>query len=192
MAGTLAAINPKSFSSKRRSAGISPSTRRQTEFFLRSPAARTGKRATIPLTNGALFFLFPPKCYDHSMFRRAASLLLIASLLGSMGAHLGVIQTMAWAKMAVSFAKNNTLSVSLQKTFDGQHPCALCLQVKKLSQSNASFGTARTENRLDAVAPTILLPIRSINTIWTLTTMARFGYDHFISLDSPPPKEILS
>ena len=35
-----------------------PSPRHQTEFSLRGPAAKDRERATIPLTNGALFFLF--------------------------------------------------------------------------------------------------------------------------------------
>ena len=35
-----------------------------------------------------------------------------------------------WVSMAGEFARTTTISEALDKTFDGQHPCALCLAVQ--------------------------------------------------------------
>jgi hypothetical protein len=44
----------------------------------------------------------------------------------SLGLHWAVIQGIAWTGMLVSFAKEGTMIEAVQKTFDGQHGCALC------------------------------------------------------------------
>ena len=55
------------------------------------------------------------------MSRRVARLLLLASLLSSMGVHLAVIQTVAWARMAVGFSKSCSLNTSLQSIIPGMN-----------------------------------------------------------------------
>ncbi len=68
------------------------------------------------------------------MSRRWMCLVMIAALLSAMGAHLPVLQAAAWARMTVRFCRTDRLDVSIAKTFDGRHPCALCLKVKNASQ----------------------------------------------------------
>lgn len=41
------------------------------------------------------------------------------------------LQSIAWVQMTVSYARSEKLSVALEKTFDGKHPCALCKIVKR-------------------------------------------------------------
>lgn len=96
------------------------------------------------------------------MRQRTARLLLIASLLFSMGAHLAIIQTVAWARMAVDYSRNSNLGTSLQKTFDGRHPCPLCLKLRKASSAGPSLGASRTENPLRAAVLSSVPQIRNI------------------------------
>jgi hypothetical protein len=40
------------------------------------------------------------------------------------------LQSLAWVQMTVSYAKTESLSVALEKTFSGKNPCKLCKLVK--------------------------------------------------------------
>ena len=56
-------------------------------------------------------------------------LMLVLALSLSLGAHWPILQSVAWTSMIVRFAWSGTFSEALVKTFDGQHPCALCRMV---------------------------------------------------------------
>ncbi|MHC1769318.1 MAG: hypothetical protein AB9869_34395 [Verrucomicrobiia bacterium] len=45
--------------------------------------------------------------------------------------HWLTLQSFAWANMLIEFSRSNTLAAAVEKTFDGQHPCPMCLQVRK-------------------------------------------------------------
>lgn len=48
----------------------------------------------------------------------------------SIGLHWSFLQSVAWVGMIVSYSQTDSLSVALEKTFDGRHPCKLCHFVK--------------------------------------------------------------
>jgi hypothetical protein len=50
-------------------------------------------------------------------------LALVASLFGL---HWTLLQSVAWVTMFARFARQDAPLTALAKTFDGQHPCALC------------------------------------------------------------------
>jgi hypothetical protein len=56
--------------------------------------------------------------------------IIVAMSVGS-GAHWMAIQTVAWTTMLVDYSKGETLMEAVEKTFDGRHPCVLCLVVKE-------------------------------------------------------------
>ena len=47
-----------------------------------------------------------------------------------LGGHWLVLQTVAWSRMVVVFAAKDSLKDALVKTFDGKHPCWMCLQIQ--------------------------------------------------------------
>lgn len=57
-------------------------------------------------------------------------LAVVAALAVGSGAHWVALQTVAWATMLVDYSRAASLIVAVEKTFDGEHPCALCLTVK--------------------------------------------------------------
>ena len=64
--------------------------------------------------------------------RGIAKILLIAALMVSIGGQWIVLQSAAWVSMAVTYSlKEGSVAQGLTKTFDGQHPCALCKVVAK-------------------------------------------------------------
>lgn len=56
-----------------------------------------------------------------------------ACLLGiflSIGGHWALLQSVAWARMISDFSRTDSLGTALAKTFDGEHPCAMCLKIR--------------------------------------------------------------
>lgn len=46
------------------------------------------------------------------------------------GGHWLALQGVAWSRMFVDFSRTDSIPVALIKTFDGKHPCTLCLRVQ--------------------------------------------------------------
>jgi hypothetical protein len=53
----------------------------------------------------------------------------------SIGLHWTFMQAVAWTGMVISYAQEAPLAEAVVKTFDGQHPCALCKQIAKGKRS---------------------------------------------------------
>ncbi len=66
-----------------------------------------------------------------------ARLLILSALMVSIGGQWMVLQGVAWLGMAVSYSvESGSVTTGLSKTFDGDHPCALCKAVQKSSQED--------------------------------------------------------
>ncbi len=65
----------------------------------------------------------------YRAFLRLGQILSLVALLATCGGHWFAIQSFAWARMFVTNAESDNLSVAVEKTFDGQHPCAICKSI---------------------------------------------------------------
>lgn len=61
----------------------------------------------------------------NKVARHATALMLALTL----GLHWTVLQSVAWMTMLVSYSAESSLGDAVVKTFDGQHPCKLCIAV---------------------------------------------------------------
>jgi hypothetical protein len=59
---------------------------------------------------------------------RAITVLLLVL---SLGLHWALLQTVAWTGMLVAYAQKGSIAQAITKTFDGDHPCALCKVIKQ-------------------------------------------------------------
>ena len=61
------------------------------------------------------------------MFRQIGLLGAALALFSMAGGHWAVVQTVAWAEMLRAYGqRSGSLTVAVEQTFDGQHPCELC------------------------------------------------------------------
>lgn len=67
---------------------------------------------------------------------RIARLVVVGAICLSLGMHWALLQGIAWTGMLISFASKGTVIEAVQKTFDGQHGCALCHKVKEGRESS--------------------------------------------------------
>ena len=56
--------------------------------------------------------------------------LILVCVLQISGAHWTVLQTAAWAGMLVTRTAQADVGTAVKTTFDGEHPCGMCLAVK--------------------------------------------------------------
>lgn len=71
-----------------------------------------------------------------SLLPRITRLVVVGAICLSLGMHWALLQGIAWTGMFISFAREGAVLEAVQKTFDGQHGCALCHKVKEGRESN--------------------------------------------------------
>jgi hypothetical protein len=125
------------------------------------------------------------------VLRRAARLSVLASFLISIGMHTAVLQAVAWAKMTVDFARRDTISVSLEKTFDGRHPCPICVSLKKNADS-PSLAAAPAHSPLVFAAPSTSPLAGRVAVSWVVEPLPPSPLDRASAPAGPPPKAVLS
>jgi hypothetical protein len=80
----------------------------------------------------------------------AASLLALILLTGG---HWLALQSFAWAKMLKDFSQTDSFTMAIEKTFDGRHPCPMCLKIRhgrqQEEQERRNLPLNRTEPSID-------------------------------------------
>lgn len=83
----------------------------------------------------------------------AGKMLLVGTLLVSMGGHFALLQTIAWGNMLVSFSGQASFSEAVGKTFDGEHPCQLCKVVKKSKSEEQNKPLLKADMKMEIALP---------------------------------------
>lgn len=107
----------------------------------------------------------------------------------SLGLHWAALQSVAWTSMLVQRVQHGTLVEAIQTTFDGKHPCPICLVVREgraaERQQPASPGRSATESpKLDltlGASPFRIIADRADPRPPALASLA------FLSRSEPPP-----
>lgn len=80
-------------------------------------------------------------------------LLLVGTLIVSMGGHFALLQTIAWGNMLVTYSNEATFSEAVAKTFDGDHPCELCHVVKQSKNEEKQKQVLKSDMKLEIALP---------------------------------------
>lgn len=85
-----------------------------------------------------------PRYYPLQLSPLVRSTVFVA-LAASIGLHWAAMQGVAWMGMFAEFSRTHSMGEAVSMTFDGRHPCALCLLVQD--------GAARDQGQQDDGAP---------------------------------------
>lgn len=85
------------------------------------------------------------------VFRKLGHVLLILALVGALGGHWAVLQTVAWTNMLATHLRTSSLEVAVTKTFDGNHPCGLCHEIKSGKKSEKKSELPGAAKKLEFV-----------------------------------------
>ena len=73
----------------------------------------------------------------------------MVALILSIGGHWVLLQSVAWVGMFAKNVRTYSVTEALEKTFDGQHPCALCKVVAAGKKSEQKQTIAKLEVKID-------------------------------------------
>lgn len=68
---------------------------------------------------------------NNRLLRTAGSWAALAALFLMLGGHWAILQGVAWTRMLAGYSRTGTISEAIEKTFDGEHPCKMCVEIKK-------------------------------------------------------------
>jgi len=76
--------------------------------------------------------------------KHAPKAIMMIALALSLGLHWVVLQSVAWAGMFVDYSADNSLVVAIDKTFDADNKCDLCLLVENGAKADAEKDSGYT------------------------------------------------
>ncbi len=129
--------------------------------------------------------------------QRIAAILILVVMVFGLNLHLFFAQLYGWSGMLADYrAETGSWSVAVQKTFDRETPCNVCLQVESAIHSGDRSGEpvlATVDGRY--LTWILLLPVESTTAIqppgstWTPVRIPVAAHDSVASPpDSPPPR----
>jgi hypothetical protein len=74
---------------------------------------------------------------------------VVLAVVFATGSHWFFLQSIAWLGMAVDFSRTEPIAVALEKTFNGQHPCSLCLVVDEGRKAEKQADLQTPQIKLD-------------------------------------------
>ena len=119
-------------------------------------------------------------------------LLVLTGCLHLCGGPLGMLQGIAWMKMLVTYSQTEGVQEGLKMTFDGEHPCDMCLMISQAKkQLPANPAAPAPDTKLGkalhdfALLEEIRLPI--LNTQIAKIGQQRTDDQRFEIRDGSPP-----
>jgi len=106
-----------------------------------------------------------------------------------MGGHWAVLQATAWVGMVVKYSEAEGVEAGITKTFDGKHPCDLCLRIAKNKQTEKKQSSQLNAAKIYLVGPVQRLMLQPPRYSWRLsaTVVSLVGCD--TSPPVPPPRD---
>lgn len=123
-----------------------------------------------------------------------ARLVVVGAICLSLGMHWALLQGVAWAGMLISFASEGTVMEAVQKTFNGQHGCALCKKVKEGSSSNRKQPqqAGQTTQKINAVLVEVTTLIAPAAETISFVTIRELMVTRSELPETPPPRRGLA
>ena len=114
---------------------------------------------------------------------------MLLALFAASSGHWMVLQSVAWTRMLVTYSHGGDFAGAVVKTFDGQHPCALCKKIERArSDDPRPERSTQQEDPSCFVAPALAALVRTEGAFWKLGLP---GWPAEVRGDapaSPPPR----
>ena len=123
-----------------------------------------------------------------TQFLRLGRMLLALAVCASLGLPGAAWPTVAWTQMLGAYSQHAALGEAVKKTFDGEHPCGLCLLVKQGRSEERKQEALPLTKKLDAVlAREVTRPMQFTQTVsFPITAERAAGWSE--SPPVPPPR----
>jgi hypothetical protein len=105
-----------------------------------------------------------------------------------MGGHYLVLQATAWVGMVVNYSKAEGVGAGISKTFDGKHPCSLCLSIAKNKQTEKKQSTQLAAAKIYLIGHAQRWALQPPGYSWDLSTSSFSLFSCGSSPLVPPPR----
>ena len=104
------------------------------------------------------------------MKSRFAAFLGLMAVFQLMGGHWAILQTTAWVGMLVKYSESEGVEAGISKTFDGKHPCDLCLSIAKNKQTEKKQSSQFAAAKIYLIAHAQRCTLQPPRYFWCLKT----------------------
>jgi hypothetical protein len=131
------------------------------------------------------------------VFHLAGHAACLFAMIAMLGGHWVALQSVAWMRMLVEFSHQESLPAALCKTFDGQHPCRMCLQIRagreQEQQQQKQVPAVKQVMHLEFVLGDAqnLLPLPPASACDAVPTVPLWCADFLAAPPTPPPRRLL-
>jgi hypothetical protein len=111
----------------------------------------------------------------------------------SVGGHWAVLQSIAWARMFADFSRTESLASAVEKTFDGRHPCAMCLKIREGRAQEKNPPPLLKWEKLPEFVPQVVrmfVPVPPIAGQPVVTFVPILHADFISTPPKPPPRAV--
>ena len=129
---------------------------------------------------------------EAPLLPRIARLVVVAAICLSLGMHWALLQGIAWTGMLISYARDGAVMEAVQKTFDGQHGCALCKKVKE-GRDSSGKQTQQQQNgdsaqKITAVLVEVATLVAPAGSSFTFSPLHQQPVHRSQLPETPPPR----
>lgn len=130
---------------------------------------------------------------QSSLLPRTARLVVVGAVCLSLGMHWALLQGIAWTGMLISFASEGAVMEAVQKTFDGQHGCALCKKVQegRGSKREQSQQAGQSLQKINAVLVEITKLVAPAGDTISFAVIREMMVERNELPETPPPRRAL-
>jgi hypothetical protein len=106
----------------------------------------------------------------------------------TLGGHWLALQSLAWARMVRDFSRHESLVSALAKTFDGKHPCKLCLAIQHGQNSEKKAAQPELTQKIDGFLPVNHVALRGVAEYPPVVLPPRAFSEWSEPPPTPPPR----
>jgi hypothetical protein len=132
---------------------------------------------------------------QSGFLRKMGSAACLLAVLATLGGHWVALQSLAWVRMIVQYSQQGSFTSALAKTFDGRHPCNLCVTIQQgrqqEQQEHQELPWVRLGEAFDLVCdlrPTSV-PLPPVATFPAVAFVPSWHADFIDSPLTPPPRQ---
>jgi hypothetical protein len=118
---------------------------------------------------------------------RLSRILALLAAVQMLGGHWMALQSVAWVGMVIDYSKDAPLSVAIEKTFDGEHPCGLCQTVSKGRNEEQRNETLKQLVTFEAVLAPQAIALAPVSRPWNYPRLVETPLSLALAPPTPPP-----
>ena len=128
------------------------------------------------------------------LFKATGVAACLFALFVMMGGHWLALQSVAWARMLADFSRTDSFPEAIGKTFDGKHPCKLCLSIREgrqqeeENQREAPLVKSEPSRELLCDLRRMAVPAASTSATDAVAFVPQLLADFVDSPPKPPPR----